>query len=73
MAQVREMDLGGLLAFSLHQHREMNPGEPHGIDACSICMLYAVLGVVLDTIGASALPLKLGKGSDDATRTLPMV
>ena len=67
------MDAGSLLAFSLHQHREMNPREPHGIDACSICMVYAVLGVVLDTIGASALPLKIGKGGEDATRTLPMV
>ena len=44
-----------LLVWTLQDHRALNPGEPHGAERCSDCMLLTVLAIVAKTAGVLEL------------------
>ena len=40
-----------LLHAVLSQHLELNPGEPHGTEYCSLCLLLTAVAVLANTAG----------------------
>lgn len=50
--------LRDILTVILDQHKRLNPGEMHGVEFCSVCLVIAALGVVLESAGLTLVEAK---------------